>query len=64
MVSSKRDLVWIELMRYDQRAWTVQQMQERIEQDVHESTVRRVFKSAVESGLMSHEKHGKIYYLN
>ncbi|QGA82080.1 hypothetical protein LC1Hm_1020 [Halomicrobium sp. LC1Hm] len=51
-------------MRYDQRAWTVQQMQDRIEQDVHESTVRRVFNSAVESDLMSHEKHGKIYYLN
>ncbi|GAA0271844.1 hypothetical protein GCM10009000_104470 [Halobacterium noricense] len=64
MVSSKRDLVWIELMKYDRRAWTVQDMKERVDQDVHENTIRRVFRSAVESGHMDHEKHGKIYYLN
>ena len=58
---TQRDKVYCELIKFDRRVWTVQDMKERV--DVSEQTIRSVFHSLTAEGHMDHRDGERVYRL-
>ncbi|QCS43899.1 hypothetical protein [Natrinema versiforme] len=60
---TNRDLVFEQLVKQDRIRWTTHDMQQAIDKDISEDTIKHTFNSLAKLGLLRHIRDSPYWYL-